>query len=143
MAVVKTITQGGQVHIHQLRMLKQILIAGSLVALISAAACFVWKAQGLPKHDWRMASATWWARFMLVSNPSENHPRLTQMYKPPFRGRPYERSCLTILSDPLLKKTTQRMETALKHIAILSLKFGGLMFLGVMVLWFLMGEIRI
>lgn len=34
MTFMKTITQGGQVHIHQLRMLKQILIAGSLAALI-------------------------------------------------------------------------------------------------------------
>lgn len=140
MAIVKTITQGGQVHIHQLRMLKQILIAGSAVALISAAGCFAWKAQNLPKHDWRMASETWWARFMMASNPPVNHPRLTQMYTPPFKGRAYQRNCLNILSDPLLKKTTQSMEIILEHIAYQSLKFAGLMFLAVMGLWFFMGR---
>lgn len=140
MAVVKTITQGGQVHIHQLRMLKQILIAGSVVTLVSAAGCFVWKAQNLPKHDWRMASETWWAKFMLISNSSVNHPRLTQMYTPPFKGRSYKRSCLNILRDPLLKSSTQRMELTLKHIATQSLKFGGFMFLAVMGLWFFMGR---
>lgn len=140
MAVVKTITQGGQVHIHQLRMLKQILIAGSAVALISAAGCFIWKAQNLPKHDWRMFYEVYWARFMMASNPPVNHPRLTQMYTPPFKGRPYQRNCLNIASDPLLKKTTQRMEGILEHIAYQSLKFAGLMFLAVMGLWFFMGR---
>lgn len=152
MAIVKTITQGGQVHIHQLRMLKQILIAGSVVALFSAASCFAWKAHNLPKHDWRMAYETWWARFMLISNSSVNHSRLTQMYTPPFkrdpikagsppsRGQAYKRSCLSILNDPLLKNATQRIELALKHIAYLSLKFAGLMFLAVMGLWFFMGR---
>lgn len=140
MAVVKTITQGGQVHIHQLRMLKQVVIAGVVVALISAAGCFTWKAYNLPKHDWRMASETWWARFMLISNSPVNHPRLTQMYTPPFKGMSYKRSCLNVLNDPLLKKTTQRMELTLKHIATQSLKFGGLMFLAVMGLWFFMGR---
>ncbi len=160
MAFVKTITQGGQVHIHQLRMLKQILIAGSVVAFVSAVGCFVWKAQNLPHHDWRMFYETYWAKFMVASNPVGNHPRLTQMYTPPiewapikgiplkgelfkgapFKGRPYKRSCLSILNDPMLKKATQRMEVILEHIAYLSLKFAGLMFLGVMGLWFFMGR---
>jgi hypothetical protein len=117
MAVVKTITQGGHVHLHQLRMLKQILIAGSAVALISATGCFIWKAQNLPKHDWRMFYETSWARFMLASNPVENHPRLTQMYASPRGGPSYQRRCVNVLSDPLLKKTTQRMETILEHIS--------------------------
>ena len=85
MPLIKTITQGGQVHIHQLRMLKQIVIAGSVVALVSGAGCFVWKAQNLPKHNWRMASEVWWARFMIATNPVENHGRLTQMHTPPFK----------------------------------------------------------
>ncbi|MBA2611511.1 MAG: type IV secretion system DNA-binding domain-containing protein, partial [Bacteroidetes bacterium] len=155
MALVKTITQGGQVHIHQLRMLKQILIAGSIVAFVSGLGCFVWKAQNLPKYDWRMFYETYWAKFMIASNPVGNHPRLTQMYTPPikwapikgvplkgapFKGRSYKRSCLSVLNDPLLKKTTQRMEVILEHIACQSLKFSGLMFLGVMGLWFFMGR---
>ncbi|MBA3814739.1 MAG: type IV secretion system DNA-binding domain-containing protein [Alphaproteobacteria bacterium] len=170
MAFVKTITQGGQVHIHQLRMLKQILIAGSVVAFVSGVGCFVWKAQNLPHRDWRMFYETYWAKFMVATNPVGNHPRLAQMYTPPikwapikgvplkgaplkeepfkgepFKGapskaRPYKRSCLSVLNDPLLKKTTQRMELILEHIAYLSLKFAALMFSGVMGLWFFMGR---
>ncbi|MDP4154876.1 MAG: type IV conjugative transfer system coupling protein TraD [Bacillota bacterium] len=140
MAVIKTITQGGQVHIHQLRMLKQVLLAGFVVALVSAVGCFVWKAHNLPKHDWRMASETWWARFMVATNSPVNHPRLTQIYTPPFKGKPYQRSCLNILADPSLKQATQRMEAVLEHIAYQSLKFAGLMFMAVMGLWFGMGR---
>ena len=110
MSLIKTITQGGQVHIHQLRMLKQVLLAGSIVALVSGIGCFVWKANNLPKSDWRMFYETYWARFMLATNPSANHPRLTQMYTPPLAGRPYKRSCLNVVKNPLLKKATQRME---------------------------------
>ncbi|MBA3814829.1 MAG: hypothetical protein H0X26_10195, partial [Alphaproteobacteria bacterium] len=150
MVFVKTITQGGQVHIHQLRMLKQILIAGSVVAFVSGLGCFVWKAQSLPKHDWRMFYEIYWAKFMVATNPVGNHARLTQMYTPPIKGvplkgaplkgRPYKRSCLSVLNDPLLKKAAQRMEVILEHIACQSLKFAALMFLGVMGLWFFMGR---
>lgn len=140
MAIVKTITQGGQVHIHQLRMLKQVVIAGAVVALISAVGCFAWKAQNLPKQDWYMASEVWWARFLLASNPVENHSRLMQTYASPLNGKTYQRNCLHILRDPFLKETTQRMEAALEHIAYLSAKFAGLMFMAVMGLWFFMGR---
>jgi len=102
--------------------------------------CFVWKTQNLPKHDWHIASEVWWARFMIASNPIENHPRLTQVYTPPFSGKSYQRNCLNILRDPFLKKTTQRMEAVLEHIAYLSVKFAGLMFMAVMGLWFFMGR---
>ena len=67
MTVIKTITQGGQVHIHQLRMLKQVVMAGIVVAFISGLSCFMWKAQNLPKSDWRIAYETYWARFMCKS----------------------------------------------------------------------------
>lgn len=147
MAIVKTITQGGQVHIHQLRMLKQVLIAGLVVALISALGCFIWKANNLPRSDWRMFYETNWARFMVATNPASHHPRLTQMYTPPptigapsIQGHAYKRRCISVLNDPLLKKATQRMELILEHIAYQSLKFAGLMFLAVMGLWFFMGR---
>jgi type IV conjugative transfer system coupling protein TraD len=147
MAAVKTITQGGQVHIHQLRMLKQVLIAGFVVTFISALGCFVWKANNLPKNDWRMFYEFSWARFMLATNPASSHPRLTQMYTPPnkigsspTRGQAYKRRCISVLNDPLLKKTAQRMELILEHIFYQSLKFAGLMFLAVMGLWFFMGR---
>jgi type IV conjugative transfer system coupling protein TraD len=157
MPIVKTITQGGQVHIHQLRMLKQVLIAGIIVAFISALGCFVWKANNLPKHDWRMFYEVSWAKFMLATNPASSHSRLTQMYTPPIKWAPikwapskigspstqryaYKRRCISVLNDPLLKKTAQRMEMILEHILYQSLKFAGLMFLAVMGLWFFMGE---
>jgi type IV conjugative transfer system coupling protein TraD len=138
-------------------MLKQVLIAGFVVAFISALGCFVWKANNLPKHDWRMFYEFSWAKFMLATNPASHHPRLTQMYTPPIKWAPskgasskigspstqryaYKRRCISVLNDPLLKKTAHRMELMLEHIIYQSLKFAGLMFLAVMGLWFFMGQ---
>jgi len=139
MALIKTITQGGQVHIHQLRMLKQILIAGTLAALIGGGGYLVWQSFKLPGYAWHMAYETYWAQFMLATNPASNHVSLTQVYAP-IQGKPYHRKCLNVLNDPLLKQTTQATEATLKHIATQSLKFAGLIFLAIMGLWFAMGR---
>src|SRR3990167_8449419 len=139
MAFVKTLTQGGQVHIHQLHMLKQVLVAGIIVAFVVGISCFTWKSYQLPEYGWRVLSQTSWARFMLVTNPTIKHPELYQDYTP-LRGKPYRRSCLNILKDPFLKKTTQQMETALKAVAYKSLEWAGWSFLALMSLWFFLGK---
>ncbi|HUX79591.1 MAG TPA: type IV secretion system DNA-binding domain-containing protein [Alphaproteobacteria bacterium] len=139
MAFFKTITQGGQVHIHQLRMLKQILIAGFIVAGVVGIGHFAWTSYQLPGYGWRALSQTSWARFMLATNPIAKHPDLYQDYKP-FKGKSYRRSCLSILKDPFLKKTTQAMEHSLEQIAYLSLEWAGWTFFALMSLWFFLGR---
>ncbi len=139
MAFFKTLTQGGQVHIHQLRMFKQILIAGIIVAFVVGVSCFSWKSYQLPGYGWRVLSQTSWARFMITTNPVQKHPELYQDYTP-LKGKSYRRSCLSILKNPFLKKATQQMETALKEIATKSLEWAGLSFLALMALWFFLGR---
>lgn len=73
MTLFKTITQGGQVHIHQLHMLKQILVAGAVVALIAGTGHFTWKSFNLPSAGWRVLREVTWAKFMVAINPAENH----------------------------------------------------------------------
>jgi hypothetical protein len=139
MAFFKTLTQGGQVHIHQLYMFKQVFVAGIIVAFVIGMSCFAWKSYQLPGYGWRVLSQTSWARFMLITNPSQKHPELYQDYVP-LKGRPYRRSCLSILKDPFLKKTTLQMEAVLKEIATKSLEWAGLSFLALMCLWFFLGR---
>lgn len=139
MAFFKTLTQGGQVHIHQLHMFKQVFVTGIIVALVIGASCFAWKSYQLPGYGWRALSQTSWARFMIATNPAQKHSEFYQDYIP-LKGKPYRRSCLSILKDPFLKKTTQQMETILKEIAIKSLHWAGLSFLALMSLWFFLGR---
>lgn len=139
MAFFKTLTQGGQVHIHQLHMLKQVLVAGIIVAFVIGIFCFAWKSYQLPEYGWRVLSQTSWARFMIVTNPTIKHPDLYQDYRP-LKGKPYRRSCLSIIKDPFLAKTTQQMEAALKAIAYKSLEWAGWSFLVLMSLWFFLGR---
>lgn len=139
MALFKTITQGGQVHIHQLHMLKQIVSAGIIVALITGSGFFVVKSLNLPSAGWRVLSEVTWARFMVATNPAENHKQLTQMYTAP-KGVSYKRHCLSILNDPLLQKTSKTMERLLEQIFYQSLKFAGYAFFLAMIFWFYFGK---
>ncbi len=139
MAFFKTLTQGGQVHIHQLHMFKQVFTAGIIVAFVIGVSCFAWKSYQLPGYGWRVLSQTSWAQFMITTNPVQKHPELYQDYVP-LKGKPYRRSCLSILKDPFLKKTTLQMETVLKEIATKSLEWAGLSFLALMGLWFFLGR---
>ncbi|MBY0272296.1 MAG: type IV conjugative transfer system coupling protein TraD [Alphaproteobacteria bacterium] len=139
MAFFKTLTQGGQVHIHQLHMFKQIFVAGIVVAFVMGVSCFAWKSYQLPEHGWRALSQTSWARFMLATNPVQKHPELYQDYLP-LKGKPYRRSCLSIMKDPFLQKTMHQMKIALKDIACKSLEWAGLSFLTLMALWFFLGR---
>ena len=139
MTFFKTLTQGGQVHIHQLHMFKQIFVAGIIVAFVVGVSCFAWKSYQLPSYGWQVLSQTSWSRFMLATNPVQKHPELYQDYQT-FSGKPYRRSCLSILKDPFLKKTTYQMELALKDIAYKSLEWAGFSFLALMALWFFLGR---
>lgn len=138
MALFKTITQGGQVHIHQLRMLKQILITGGVAALIAGGGHFVWKAQSLSPHSRQMLYETTWAKFMLATTPENKHKTLMQLHTP-AQGIPYQRSCLSILKDPHIQRITQETERFLVETGYKSLTFAGWAFLALMIFWFIFG----
>lgn len=138
MAFFKTMTQGGQVHLHQLRMLKQVFCAGCIVAILIGVGYFTWKCLNLPNYAWRMAYETYWAKFMLVSNPEQTHKRLTQIYMP-YKGSPYQRPCVNVLSDPLLQKVTAKVERYVSIVGKKSLMLMLWSFCAVMGFWFVFG----
>lgn len=151
MAFFRTLTQGGQVHIHQLHMLKQVVVTGIIVAFTIGLSCFAWKSYQLPSYEWRVLSQVSWARFMLATTPPEQHPTLYQDYTPLkwnssqrefASGKPYRRSCLSIRKDPNLQKISQQTEEHLKQAAYTSLWVALAGFLAVMGLWFFMGRLQ-
>jgi len=139
MTLFKTITHGGQVHIHQLHMLKQILMAGLVVALVAGGGYFAWKSYHLPSLAWRMTYDTYWAKMMLATTPVEKHKTVTQLYIP-LKGSPYQRRCINILNDSLMMKTTHLMEAEIKQIAYKSLYFAIFAYLLTMAVWFFFGR---
>ncbi len=145
MSFFKTMTQGGQVHIHQLHMLKQVIVAGGIASLVAGGGYFVWRGfdppSTFPPHGWKMAGATYWAKFMLATVPPEKQKALTQIYTP-LRGNPYRRSCLSILKDPLIQKTTRQVEMFVEETGYKSLAFAGWAFFGVLGFWFVFGRIQ-
>ena len=141
MAFFKIMTQGGQVHIHQLRMLKQVVCAGLAVSLLVGGGYFAWKAYHIPNHAWRMAYEVYWAKMMVVTNPSAHHKQLIQLYTP-TKGEPYQRHCLSILRDPALQKTTQSVERYVTLIGYKSLWMMLWSFLAVMGFWFAFGLVQ-
>lgn len=141
MAFFRTITQGGQVHLHQLRMLKQIIIAGLLGTLLAGSGYFVWQSQKVPSSAWQMTYQIYWAKFMIASTPDTKHQELFQVYTPK-KGKPYKRRCLDILKDHILIKTTQQVEQYLLKTSYKSLQFGGIAFFLIMALWFMLGRLQ-
>ncbi|OJW46968.1 MAG: hypothetical protein BGO67_09735 [Alphaproteobacteria bacterium 41-28] len=151
MTFFKTLTQGGQVHVHQLRMFKQIFMIGSLVAFLGGGGFFLWKAYHLPFFAWQATYEVTWAKFMLATTPVEKHKTLAQLYTPlkgnprvpHLRGdedRPYKRKCIHVLKDPILQKITQQMEGALKEALYDSFEITALIFSAIMALWFALGH---
>jgi len=139
MSIFRTITQGGQVHIHQLHMLKQVVVAGLIVAFVIGLSYFSWKSYNFPTYEWRVLSQVTWAKFMISTTPSEQHPNLYQEYVP-LKGKPYKRGCLNLLKDPFLRKTTEQIEIRLRQAFYSSLWMALAGFLTVMALWFFMGR---
>ena len=126
----KTLTQGGQVHIHQLRMFKQILIFSLLTAFISGGGFFAYSCWTIPDALWRSTYEVTWAKTLLTLTFEGKSKTITQLYTPPSfvslkagetpQG-PYKRKCLHIVNDPLLKEKVQDFETELKIAGIQSL----------------------
>lgn len=141
MAVIKTITQGGQVHIHQLRMLKQVVCAGLIASLLVGGGYFAWKCANLPTHAWRAAYETYWAKMMVATNPAVNHKKLTQMYTP-AKGKPFKQFCVNILNDRNLQRTTRTLERYITLIGNKSLWMMLWSFLAVLGFWFLYGLVQ-
>ncbi len=145
MAFFKTMAQGGQVHIHQLHMLKQIIVVGLMASFVAGGGYFLWRGFNppsyFPPHAWQIVGANYWAKLILATVPPEKQNALTQMYTP-LRGKPYQRSSLRILKDPFIQKTTHQVETYLEEIAYKSLAFSGWSFLGILGFWFAFGQIQ-
>ncbi|OJW49672.1 MAG: hypothetical protein BGO67_03975 [Alphaproteobacteria bacterium 41-28] len=139
MSIFRTITQGGQVHIHQLHMLKQVVMAGLIVAFVTGLSYFSWKSYNFPRYEWRVLSQVTWAKLMISTTPSEQHAHLYQEYVP-LKGKPYKRSCLSILKDSFLQKRTEQIEMRLGQAFYTSLWMALAGFLTVMALWFFMGR---
>lgn len=138
MSFFKTITQGGQVNIHQLHMLKQVLMAGLMVAVISGGGYFFWQAFTIPSSDWRQAYERYWASFMLATTSTSTHHELYQLYVPPH-GRAYEIKVVSILKDPFIKRTTEKVERFVKKTAYHSLGVGVAALAAVLSVWFFIG----
>lgn len=140
----KTLTQGGQVHLHQLRMFKQVLSAGLLVALLTGGSFFLWKAWHIPAPFWRATLEVTKAKILLANTFESNQNKVRQLYTPPsFFGRsysPYSRRCKAILRDPALKRHVQELKHDLQSIGFQSLGVGGVAFLLLMLFWLRRGN---
>lgn len=141
MSLFKTITQGGQVHLHQLRMLRQILSASLLGAFLAGSGYFIYHCLTLPPSLWRAPYEVLWAKAMLSSAPQATHKNLWQHYTS-ANGKTSKRKCLSILKDPLLKQRTNLLKHSLRKGASHSFYGGGGVFILILLLWFVMGRLQ-
>ncbi len=123
----KAMTQGGQVHIHQLRMFKQIFVFGFIVAFLSGGLYFGWACWRMP---WGAAYEVGWAKLLLATTSEVKHSNMTQAYTPPsaLKLPAYKRRCLDVVADISLKQKIQELKMELKSAAYKALFCGGLAF---------------
>src|ERR1044071_2603616 len=104
MAFLKDITRGGQINLHNLRMIRQVLVTGIVVSILIGAAYFVWAASSsIAKPLWYQAWQYHKADLFLSLSPPSKHATVKQLYTD-IHGRHYERLSTTILSDPRIIK---------------------------------------
>ncbi|MGC8483917.1 MAG: type IV secretion system DNA-binding domain-containing protein, partial [Thermodesulfobium sp.] len=139
MAIFTSLTRGGQVHLHQLRMLKQVLLTGFLFSILIGIGYFIYQSyMKIPPYAWQIAYEKNVADLILATLPPDKQKEATQNYVP-LRGKTYRRNCLNILKDPYIKKTTTIVETLVEHYAYKSLWFSLWVFLFICGGWLLLG----
>ena len=134
MKIFRSITQGGQVHIHQLLMFKQVFIVGILAAVLGGGGYFGWKVYALPTSLWRALYDVTASELFLAMSPADKHHTLAL-----HKGKSYERKCLHIVHDPFLKRDMKNFQDYVKKAATLSGMLSGFVFCSVMLLWLMMG----
>ena len=138
MKLFKIITQGGQVHIHQLRMFKQVFMAALIAALLGGGGFFSWQCSLIPFSAWRTLYEVSWAEALLATTPTTMHQKLSTRYTPAIGGA-YNRRCVSIVEDPFLKKQNYLIKAFLQKRGCQSFLVGGFIMSFMMLLWLSMG----
>lgn len=140
MALFSNITRGGQVHIHQIIMIRQVVWCALLLGFCLGLGYLSFKAYRLvPSWAWQTVWEYHVAELNLATQPEEKKPFITQRYYPPF-GLPYERSSLSIRRDASIQRTAFLIDSYLAQLFWRSLKIGGWGFLLTLVGWYIMGR---
>jgi len=104
MAWIKDFTRGGQINLHNLRMIRQVFTTGIAISVLLGVVYFVGKAStGIPKPLWYQAWQYHKADLFLSLSPPSKHATVKQVYTD-LHGRQYERLSNTIIHDPKVIK---------------------------------------
>ncbi|MGI4811722.1 MAG: type IV secretion system DNA-binding domain-containing protein [Janthinobacterium lividum] len=139
MPIFHNVTRGGQVHIHQLRMIRQVIWFALMMAFISSAGYLSFKTYHMvPNWAWQTLWEYHVAELNVSTQPLEKKKLVRQKYYSPGM-MPYERTSLSILQDKAISKVVQKVEGYLSYLCWDSLKIGGWSFLVALLGWSTMG----
>ena len=139
MGLFHNLTRGGQVHIHQIRMIRQVLWFGTMVSFCSGVGYFAVKTYGtVPSWAWQTLWEYHVAELNVAAQPDAKKAVVTQRYVPP-RGRPFVRRSLSILTDRAIVKTVTVIEQWFHNLFWKSLHIGFWAFFVSLGGWALMG----
>ena len=139
MGLFHNLTRGGQVHIHQIRMIRQVLWFGTMVSFCSGVGYFAVKTYGtVPSWAWQTLWEYHVAELNVATQPDGKKAVVTQVYVPP-RGRPFVRRSLSILTDRAIVKTVTVIEQWFYDLFWKSLRIGFWAFFVSLGGWALMG----
>lgn len=139
--MLKYITRGGQVHLHQLRMIRQIVVFAFVLSFLGSGSVFVYRTS---KHVPSEALSQAWeygvAELNLMLSPWDKS-KVTQQYVS-IGGHSYTRKSIDIVRDPLIHKIIFLMKKTFYKEGAFALKvFMGLM-INIFFLWWVWGRIQ-
>ena len=139
MTLFHNVTRGGQVHMHQLRMIRQVLWFALLIALITSLSYVSFKAyHHIQSWQWQTLWEYHVAELNVSTQPPEKQAHVKQRYYPPH-ARPYLRSSLSILKDHNIGRVVTQTEQYLMDLVQDSAKMGLYAFLSAILAWSAMG----
>ena len=139
MPLFHNVTRGGQVHIHQLRMIRQVIWFALAVSFFTSLGYVSYKAHRVvPNWAWQTLWEYHVAELNVMTQPSNKEKLVRQMYYAPGI-QPYARTSYSILHDKAIKKLVFKIEGYLIHLLWHSAKISGWSFFVALLGWSVMG----
>jgi type IV conjugative transfer system coupling protein TraD len=139
MSPAKTMTQGGQVALHNLRMIGQVMKSTLCISFLVSFCFFGMKTFTAPNGTEKSYIVAYYASLMKLQIPMGDRSKFTQGI-PTSRGKSISVKCRDIVTNPGIKKIVQNFKKQLLTTMLRSLIVFIMTFLLICFFWFMRGK---
>ncbi len=135
----RSVTRGGQINLHNLRMLRQVVMTGWIIALFAGIAVFGWQlSQKVPRYAYEQVFQYYKAEILLLVTPSSREHKVTLQFSAE-NGTKYRRLALDIVRDPIIEQNHAGLMRVISQSLKDALFSTGIAALVLLIFWMLRG----